>query len=75
MAAMASIESFGHDQAFAEAMARARARLDPPVRVERVWPALAAATFFAVSALAFATAAILAPPAQLTPMDTVRGPY
>jgi hypothetical protein len=44
------------------ALARARALLAPPGRRERVWPALAAAAFFAAAALAFATAMIMAPP-------------
>ena len=49
--------------------------LEPPKRAARVWPALAAAGFFAASALAFATAAIIAPPAQTPPGPAdVRGP-
>jgi len=75
MSAMADIESFSSDDAFTEALADARVRLEPPVARERLWPALAAAMFFAISALVFATAAILAPPAHLTPVETVRGPY
>jgi hypothetical protein len=71
---MAVLESPDADAAFADALASARARLEPPVVRERVWPALAAAAFFALSALIFATAAILAPPAQLTPIAGVRGP-
>jgi hypothetical protein len=71
---MADIESFSTDDAFTEALADARVRLEPPVVRERLWPALLAATFFAISALVFATAAILAPPAQLTPVESVRGP-
>jgi hypothetical protein len=74
MGAMADIESFNADDAFAEALADARVRLEPPVVRERLWPALLAATFFAISALVFATAAILAPPAHLTPVAAVRGP-
>ena len=75
MAAMADIESFSADGAFIEALADARVRLEPPVVRERLWPAVLAATFFALSALAFATAAILAPQPHLTPVETVRGPY
>jgi hypothetical protein len=71
---MAVLESLDPDHAFVEAMADARVRLEPPVLRERAWPALAAAALFAVSALVFATAAILAPPAQLTPVVSVRGP-
>jgi hypothetical protein len=57
------------DQALSEALAQARGLLrGPPPRREPVWPTLAAAAFFAVSALVFATAAILAPPVQLTPI-------
>ena len=43
-------------------LARARALLVRPERPQRMWPVLAAAAFLAVSALAFATAMILAPP-------------
>ncbi|MDR3512144.1 MAG: hypothetical protein P4L73_10955 [Caulobacteraceae bacterium] len=56
------------DQALKRELARARRRLaPPPVRREPVWPTLAAAAFFAVCALTFAAAAILAPPVQLAP--------
>ena len=44
------------------AMARARTLLKRPSSRERLWPVLAAAGFLALSALAFATAMILAPP-------------
>jgi len=54
------------DARFHQALAFARERLEPPVRRESAWPALAAATFFAVCAMGFAVAAILAPPVQLT---------
>ncbi|MGA0607129.1 hypothetical protein ACO2Q0_14140 [Phenylobacterium sp. VNQ135] len=46
----------------AEALARVRRLLARPARHERMWPVLAAAAALAVSALAFATAMILAPP-------------
>jgi hypothetical protein len=42
--------------------ARIRELLRRPVEKTRMWPALGAAFFAAVSALAFATAMILAPP-------------
>ncbi len=71
---MTALESIAPDNAFAEAMADARIRLEPRTAHERVWPALAAAALFAASALIFATAAILAPPAHLTPAVSVRGP-
>ena len=45
-----------------EAMARARALLEPPERRDRLWPVLGAAGLLALSALAFATAMIMAPP-------------
>lgn len=45
-----------------DAMGRARALLERPKPRERVWPVLAAAGLLAVSALAFATAMIMAPP-------------
>ena len=75
MAAMADIESFSADGAVTEALGDVRVWLEPPVVRERLWPALLAAAFFAMTALGFATAAILAPPAHLTPVETVRGPY
>ena len=43
-------------------LARARTLLRRPQRPERVWPTLCAAAFAASSALALATATILAPP-------------
>lgn len=46
----------------ANEIARARALLKPLNPVPRIWPVLAAATLLAVSALAFATAMVLAPP-------------
>jgi hypothetical protein len=46
----------------ADALDRARSLLQAPQRKERVWPVLAAAGLLAVSALAFATAMIMAPP-------------
>ena len=44
----------------------ARALLRPPVDRERAWPALSAAAFAAVAALALATAMITAPPVTTT---------
>jgi hypothetical protein len=46
------------------AMGRARALLAKPRRIARTWPALAAAGALAVSALAFATVMIVAPPVK-----------
>ncbi len=71
---MAEIESPTAEDAFLEALARVQLLLEAPVRVQRVWPALAAASFFAISAMIFATAAILAPPAHVAPVADVRGP-
>ena len=62
------------DEAFAAAMAEARMLLKPPERIERSWPALLAALTFAVCALIFATAAIMAPPVHLVPIAAARGP-
>ena len=62
---MEPIESSVADARFHEAVAYARARLAPPVRRETAWPSLAAAGFFAVSALIFAVATITAPPIKL----------
>jgi hypothetical protein len=44
------------------ATARIRALLAPRTKRERMWPVLAAALLAAISALAFATAMIMAPP-------------
>jgi hypothetical protein len=45
-----------------EALARARGLLARPDRPQRLWPVIGAAAFLASSALAFATAMIMAPP-------------
>lgn len=45
-----------------EALAYARGLLKPPAPRENLWGVIAAAAFAAVSALAFATVMILAPP-------------
>jgi len=44
------------------ALGRARALLRAPEPRQRMWPVLAAAAFAAISALAFATAMVMAPP-------------
>ncbi len=49
-----------------DALAQARALLARPVERERLWPTLAAAAFAAVSALALATAMVMAPPVTVT---------
>ena len=51
---------------FYEAIEYARRTLEEPVRRESAWPVLGAAALFAACALAFAFAAILSPPAQLS---------
>ena len=56
----------------AKALAKARALLSKPKPVERTWPALSAAAFLAVSALVFATAMIVSPPATTTPVEGSR---
>jgi hypothetical protein len=69
---MAQIESPDTHEAFFDALEQARARLEPPPDKARAWPAVAAAAFFALAAMAFATAAILAPPAQIAPVTEIR---
>jgi len=59
---------------FHEAIEYARRTLEEPVRRDSPWPVLGAATLFAVCALAFAFAAILSPPAQLSPPGAVSTP-
>jgi hypothetical protein len=51
-----------HSSLDADEIARARALLGPVKVRQSIWPVLAAAACLAVSALAFATAMILAPP-------------
>jgi hypothetical protein len=59
------------DESLRAALVEARALLrGPPARREPVWPTLAAAAFFAISALTFAAASILAPSVQLQPVHT-----
>ena len=65
-------ESLLAAKAFADELGRARVKLRAPEKRERVWPPLAAALAFAICAMSFATAAILAPPVQLTPMVATR---
>jgi hypothetical protein len=48
---------------------RARAKLKAPVYPDGALAAVAAAAFFAICALTFAAAAILAPPLVLVPMS------
>ena len=69
---MAQIESLDTHQAFFDALEQARTRLEPHPDKARVWPAVAAAAFFALAAMIFATAAILAPPAQISPVTEIR---
>ena len=45
-----------------EAMTRARTLLEVPKPRDSIWPVLGAAALLALSALAFATAMIMAPP-------------
>jgi hypothetical protein len=71
---MEPTESSIADARFREALAYARERLEPPVRRESAWPALAAAAFFAVCAMTFAVAAILAPPIKLTIPPSAQAP-
>jgi hypothetical protein len=71
---MSPTESPAFAEAFEAALIRARANLRAPVVRERVWPPVAAALVFAICALGFATAAILAPPVQLAPIAAARAP-
>jgi len=57
----------------ADEMARARALLQPIKPSQRIWPVLAAAAFLAASALAFATAMVLAPPLVSQHVGAERG--
>ncbi len=70
---MTESESRRHDERFIRAMARARAYLSHAEPAPRVWPVLAAAGFFAVSSMVFATAAVMAPSPDLSHAAAVRG--
>ncbi len=70
---MNETESRQHDERFARAIGRARAYLDHRDPPQKVWPVLAAAAFFAVSSMVFATAAVMAPSPQLSHAPAVRG--
>jgi hypothetical protein len=59
---------------FEDALEEARLLIRPEPTRERAWPALAAAAFFAISAMTFATTAILSPPAHLTHINPNQGP-
>jgi hypothetical protein len=64
------------DETLSEALAEARRLLrPPPSRRDSPWPTLAAAAFFAITALTFAAASILAPPVQspVPPATILRG--
>jgi hypothetical protein len=54
--------TIAHSALDADEIARARALLKPTKPPQRNWPVLVAAAVLAVSALAFATAMVLAPP-------------
>jgi len=66
---MIAADSPRTDESFARAMVRARRYLDAPRPTRRVWPVLAAAAFFAVCSMIFATVAILAPPVTLDHLE------
>ena len=55
------------DEVSPDLLHQALGRLKAPEPKERHWAALAAAAFFAVCAIGFAVAAILAPPNAVTP--------
>jgi hypothetical protein len=59
---LAAQMSFTESALDPEAMTRARTLLETPKPRERLWPVLGAAALLALSALAFATAMIMAPP-------------
>ena len=55
-----------------DAMSRARRLVAPVPRKDSMWPALAAAGFFAASALVFAAAMVVAPPLVIQHVATDR---
>ena len=59
---------------FEDALEEARLLIAPVAQAESAWPALAAAAFFMLSAIGFATAVILSPAPRLTPISAVQGP-
>ena len=71
---MIELESPLTDDPFEDALEEARLLIAPGAPVERAWPALAAAGFFAVCAFIFLFAVILSPGPQLTHISAVQGP-
>ncbi|MDR3507279.1 MAG: hypothetical protein P4L64_05200 [Caulobacteraceae bacterium] len=63
---MVELRARSADESFTRAMSRARGYLAVPEQPRRAWPVLLAATFFAISSMVFATAAIMAPSVTLT---------
>jgi hypothetical protein len=61
------------EEVFSAGLAEARTLLASSERQDRAWPSVLAALAFAVCALGFAAAAILAPPVELTPIAGIRG--
>ena len=55
------------DEPAEDLLDEARAKLKAPVARDRAWPAVVAAAFFAIAALGFAVASILAPPLGVEP--------
>ena len=71
---MIELESPITDDPFEDALEEARLLIAPTATVESPWPALAAAAFFMVSAILFASVVIMSPAPRLTPISAVQGP-
>jgi|GEM_PF-4155563 len=57
-----------NEDAFVHALAKARRKLRPTAEPDRTLSTLAAAAFFAIAAMIFCAAAVLAPANVVTPM-------
>ena len=59
---------------FEDALEEARLLIAPQSPAESAWAPLAAAAFFAISAILFASVVIMSPPPRLTPISAVQPP-
>ena len=63
-----------YDVAVTSPLEEARLLIAPHTTAESPWAPLAAAAFFAISAILFASVVIMSPPPRLTPISAVQAP-
>jgi hypothetical protein len=71
---MNELESPTAADPFEDALEEARLLIAPHTTAESPWAPLAAAAFFAISAILFASVVIMSPPPRLTPISAVQAP-